>query len=178
MKYESAVLVLGKCFLISAVRGLMLSSFSLYSSSERSSSRTKPLCSKNQASTSSYGSSSVSLVSFSIFGKCIKNRFLVASPISSLATYAAPSCSPSYTNSTFPVIAGIIPIKSPKRIDVCVSPLISIRRSAVLMRFSKAVILIRALIPLFSSINSLSRAAKLISSNKSRTKSGTCTFSF
>ena len=72
-------------------------------------------------------------------------------------------------------MAGIIPTKSDNLNVVCPSPFINARRSAVLNKFSKAVILKRALTPLFASINSLSRASKTICSNKSLAKSGTIT---
>ena len=61
-----------------------------------------------------------SFSNFSILGKYLGNKVLIAFSNKLLATKSAPSCSPSYTNSTLPVIAGIIPVKSDKRITVSV----------------------------------------------------------
>ena len=110
-----------------------------------------------------------------IFGNKLGNKVLIASSIKVSATKPAPSCSPSYTNSILPVIAGITPIKSLSLIAVLDSPDTSNLRSAVLNKFSKAVILIRALTPLLASTYSLFLASKLICSNKSNANSGTCT---
>ena len=70
-------------------------------------------------------------------------------------------------------MAGMIPSKSLRRIIVFSSPEIKDLLSAVLNKFSKAVILKRALTPLFASIYSLSLASKTICSNKSFANSGT-----
>ena len=71
-----------------------------------------------------------------------------------------------------PVIAGIIPIKSLILIPVLSSPDCNRRLSAVLTKFSKAVILNRALTPLFTSTNSLLRASNTICSRISFANSG------
>ena len=93
------------------------------------------------------------------------------------ATLTGPSCSPSYTNSIFPLIAEIAPNRSLILAMVFVSPLINTRRSALLTMFSKAEILKRAETPLFASTNSEVLASKLICSIKSRKSSGTTTMS-
>ena len=69
-----------------------------------------------------------------------------------------------------------MPVKSESLTKLSFSPLMSILLLAVLIKFSKAVILILALTPLLKSTYSLLLAAKFISSIKSLANSGTCMF--
>ena len=97
----------------------------------------------------------------------------MAFSIKRLAITSAPSCSPSYTSSTFPVMAGIMPIKSDKRTAVLVNPFFKALLSAALIKFSMAEIVILALTPLLESMYSLALASKLICSIISFAKLGT-----